>query len=116
MYKKLTSKIAILMKFQYELYSEGHSSHFETFYCIYLTHEYSHILPESFFEPTTIHGTQFFVQNFSCVIKDGKIQLSNIQADEFALVFQANESLQCINHTICPCISNKQMCNSHNRT
>ena len=99
------------------LYSdEGLSSHFETFYCIYLTHEYSHILPESFFEPTTIHGTQFFVQKFNCVIKDGKIQLSNIQADEFALVFQANESMQCISHTICPCISNKQMCNSHNRT
>ena len=33
MYKKPTCKIAILMKFQYELYSdEGLSSHFETLY------------------------------------------------------------------------------------
>ena len=31
----------------------------------------SHILPESFFEPTTIHRTQFFVQRFNFVIKDG---------------------------------------------
>ena len=73
------------MKFQYEPYSDkGLSSYFETFYCIYLTHEYSHILPESFFEPTTIHGTQFFVQKFNCLIKDGKIQLSKIQANKFA--------------------------------
>ena len=88
MYKKLTCKIAILMKFQYELYSdEGLSSHFEAFYCVYLSHEYSHILPENIFEQTTSHGTQFFVQTFNCVIKDGKIQLSNIEANEFARVF-----------------------------
>ena len=52
-------------------------------YCIYLTHEYSHILPERFFEPTTIHRTQFFVQKFNFVIKDGRMQLSNIQANEY---------------------------------
>ena len=49
MYKKSTCKIAILMKFYYDLYSdEGLSLHFETLYCIYLyiTHEYSHILLE----------------------------------------------------------------------
>ena len=80
----------------------------------------SHILPESFFEPTTIHRTQFFVQRFNFVIKDGRIQLSNIPANEcgiavteFALVFRANESMQCMSHRICPCISNKQMCNCH---
>ena len=83
MYKKSTCKIAILMKFQYELYSdEGLSPHFETLYCISLTHEYSHILPKSFFEPTTIHRTQFFVQKFNFVIKDGRTQLSNIKANE----------------------------------
>ena len=66
MYKKSTCKTAILMKFQYELFrDEGLSSHFETMYCIYLTHEYSHILPECFFEPTKIHRTQFFVQKFN---------------------------------------------------
>ena len=61
MYKESTCKIAIFMKFSYELYSyEGLSLHFETFYGIYLTHEYSHILPGSFFEPTTIiYRTQF---------------------------------------------------------
>ena len=42
----------------------------------------SHILPESFFEPTTIHRTQFFIQKFTFVMKDGRIQLSNIQANE----------------------------------
>ena len=48
----------------------------------YLTYEYSHILPESFFEPTTIHRTKFFVQKLNFVIKNGRIQLSNIQANE----------------------------------
>ena len=72
MYQKSTCKIAILMKFQYELYSyEGLSSHFETLYGIYLTHEYSHTLPESFFEPTTIHRTKLFVQKLNFVIKNG---------------------------------------------
>ena len=47
-----------------------------------ITHEYSHILPESFFEPTTIYRTHFFVQKFNFVIEDGRIQLSNIQANE----------------------------------
>ena len=47
-----------------------------------LTHEYSPILLESFFEPTAIHSAQFFVQKFNFVIKDGRIQLSNIQANE----------------------------------
>ena len=42
----------------------------------------SHILPESFFELTTIHSTQFFVQKFNFVIKDGRIQLPNTQANE----------------------------------
>ena len=42
----------------------------------------SYILPESFFEHTTIHRTQLFVQEFHFVIKDGRIQLSNIQANE----------------------------------
>ena len=69
------------MKFWYEVYSEeGLSSHFETLYCIYLTHDMnSYILPESFLQPTTIHRTQFFVQKFNLyiVIKDGRIQLSN---------------------------------------
>ena len=65
----------------------------------------SHILPESFFEPTTIHSTQFFVQKFNFVIKDGRIQLnfqtfkqmnlwcnSRVSAvTEFALVFQRNK-------------------------
>ena len=83
MYKKSTCKIAILMKFLHELYScEGLSLHFETLYGIYLTHEYSHILPASFFEPTTIHKTKFYVQKFSFVIKNGRIQLSNIQANK----------------------------------
>ena len=83
MYKKSTCKTAILMTFQCELYSyEGLSSHFEALYGIYLTHEYSHILSESFFEPTTIHKTKFFVQIFNFVIKNGRIQLSNIQANE----------------------------------
>ena len=75
----------------------------------------SYILPESFFEPTTIHRTQFFVQKFNFVIKDGRIQHS-IQTNEslvtvtkFALVFQTNESLQCMSHRICPCVSNKQI-------
>ena len=49
---------------------------------ISITHEYSHILPGSFFEPTTIHRTKFFVQKFNFVIKNGRIQLSNIQANE----------------------------------
>ena len=70
----------------------------------------SHILPESFFELTTIHSTQFFVQKFNFVIKDSKIQLPNTQPNE-SLV-QAVKSLQCMSHRICPCISNKQMCNS----
>ena len=39
--------------------------------------------------------------------------ISGVTVTEFALVFRANESLQCMNHRICPCISNKQMCNSH---
>ena len=43
----------------------------------------SHILPESFFEPTTIQRTQFFVQKFNFGIKDGRIQLSNIQASQY---------------------------------
>ena len=101
MYKKSTCKIAILMKLQYELYfDEGLSSHFETLYCIYLyvTHEYSDILPGNFFEPTTSHRTQFFVQKFNFLIKDGRMQLPNIQA---------NESVQCMSHRNCPCISNK---------
>ena len=66
----------------------------------------SHILPESFFEPTRIYRTQLFVQKFNFVIKYGRIQLSNIQANEsllwpthlcsvwvteFALVFQTNK-------------------------
>ena len=37
MYMKLTCKIAILMKFYYELYSDERlTSHFETLHCIYL--------------------------------------------------------------------------------
>ena len=47
-----------------------------------ITCEYSHIFPESFFEPTTIYGTHFFVQKFNFVIKDGGIQLANIQTNE----------------------------------
>ena len=79
----MTCKTAILTKFQYKLYSdEGLASHFETLYCIYVTHEYNHILPESFFEPTTFHRTQCFIQKFNFVIKDGRIQLSDIQANE----------------------------------
>ena len=42
----------------------------------------SHMLPESLFEPTTIYRTQTFVQKFNFVIKDGTIQLSNIQGNE----------------------------------
>ena len=42
----------------------------------------SYMLPESFFEPTTIYRTQFFVPKFNFVIKDGRIQLSNIKANE----------------------------------
>ena len=83
MYKKSTCKTAILMTFQYELNSyEGLSSHFETLYGPCLTHEYSHILPESFFEPTTIDRITFFVQKFNFVIKNGRMQLSNIQENE----------------------------------
>ena len=74
----------------------------------------SYILPESFFHPTTIHRTQFFVQKFNFVIKDGRIQLSNkwifgVTVTEFALVFQTNESLQCTSHRSFNCISNKQI-------
>ena len=64
---------------------EGLSSHFETVLYLPITHEYSHILPESFFEPTKIYRTHFFVQKFNFVIKDGRIQLSNIQANESLL-------------------------------
>ena len=86
MYTKITSKIAILIKFYYELYSyEGPSSHFETLYDVYLTHEYSHILPESFFGPTTIHRTNFLVQKFNFVIKNGRTQLSSIQTNEYLM-------------------------------
>ena len=42
-----------------------------------------------------------------------QMNLSGVTVTEFALVFRANESLQCISHRIFPCISNKQMCNSH---
>ena len=49
----------------------------------------SHKLPESFFEPTTIQRTHFFLQKFNFVIKDGRIQLSNIQANE-SLVQQSH--------------------------
>ena len=58
----------------------------------------SHILPKGFFEPNIIHRTQFFVQKFNFVIKDDRIQLSNIHfhisavyETEFALVFQTNK-------------------------
>ena len=76
----------------------------------------SYILPESFFQPTAIHKTQFFVQKFNFVIKDGTMQLSNkwtsgVTVTEFALVFQTNESLQCTSHNIFLCISNKQIFN-----
>ena len=37
---------------------------------------------KGFSEPTTIYRTHFFVQKFNFVIKDGRIQLSNIQANE----------------------------------
>ena len=104
MYKKSTCNIAILIKFQYEVCSdEGLSSHFETLYYIYLTHEYSHILPESFFETTTIHRTHFFVQKFNFVSKMAEYNFQTFN--------QMN--LWCNSHRICPCISNKQMRNSH---
>ena len=51
-------------------------------HCIDLTRKYSHILQESFFEPTKIHWTELFVQKFNFIIKDGGIQISNIQANE----------------------------------
>ena len=120
MYKKPACKIAILMKFYYELYSdEGLSLDFEALYCIYLTHEQLHIvLPESFFEPITIHRTQYFVQKFNFVIKDGRQNttfkhsnkwISGATVTEFAVVFQTNESLLCMSHRICSCLSNKQV-------
>ena len=54
-------------------------------------------------------------KTFNFVIKDGRIQLSNIQTNEslvtvteFAL-FPTNKSLQCMSHRIFPCISNKDV-------
>ena len=74
----------------------------------------SYILPESFFQPTTIHITQFFAQKFNFVIKDGRMQLSKkwisgATVTKFALLFQTNESLQCTSHRIFLCISNKKI-------
>ena len=61
MYKKLTCKTAILMKFYYELYSdEGLSSHFETLYCIYLTHEYI----ATYCQKVSLSQPQFIEHNF----------------------------------------------------
>ena len=36
-----------------------------------------------------------------------------VTVTELALLLQAYETLQCMSNRICPCISNKQMCNSH---
>ena len=68
----------------------------------------SYILPESFFQLTTIHRTQFFVQ------KHGRIHFSNkcisgLTVTKFALVFRTNEFLQSMIHGIFPCISKKQI-------
>ena len=65
----------------------------------------------SFFQPTAILRTQFFVQKFNFVLKDGRTQPSNkwisgVTVTEFASVFQTNESLQCMSHRIFTCISN----------
>ena len=73
-----------------------------------------YIWPKNIFQPTIIHRTQFFVQKFNFVIKDGRIQLSNkwipgVTVTEFALLFQTSESLQCTSRIIFPCISNKQI-------
>ena len=35
--------------------------------------------------------------------------MSGVTVTKFAFAFQANESLQCTSHRICPCISNKQI-------
>ena len=66
----------------------------------------SYILPESFFEPTRIHRTQFFVKkvcnqrwqnttlnsnNLPLYFK--QMNLCSVQVTEFALVFQTNKSL-----------------------
>ena len=44
----------------------------------------SYMWPECFFELTTIHKTQFFVQKVNFVIEDGRIQLK-IQPNESLL-------------------------------
>ena len=38
-----------------------------------------------------------------------QMNLYGVTVRKFALVFQTNESLQCMSHRICPCISNKQV-------
>ena len=76
----------------------------------------SYILLESFFEPTTIHRTHFFVQNVSLCNQRWQNttfnlnkRISGVTVTEFAFVFQTNESLQCTSHRIYPCIANKQI-------
>ena len=63
-------------------------------------------MQESFFEPTTIHRTQFFVQKFGT---NSEKRISGVTVTEFVFVFQRNVSLKCTSHKICPFISNKQI-------
>ena len=92
------------------------SSHFETLYLLINPRIVILILTESFFEPSTIHGTQFFFRKFNFVIKVGRIQLSvqTLTVTEFTFVFQTNESLMYQSQSV-P-LNFKQInfrCNSH---
>ena len=94
MYTNPACKIPLLMKFQCELILMKDCK--EKLYCIYLTTNEqlaSYILPECFFEPTTIHRTQFFVQ------KD--------RTAEYYFQTIKQMSLWCNSHRICLSVSNK---------
>ena len=71
----------------------------------------SYILPESFFEPTTIHSTQRWQNNqrWQNTTLNSNKRISGVTVTDFAFVFQPNGSLQYTSHRICPCISNKQI-------
>ena len=106
MLKKLACKIAIFMKFQYELYSDdGQRTHyFETLYL-------SNPLIVTYCQKVSLSQPQFIKHNFlfkkfNFVIRDGRIQLQlqtnvSLTVTKFAFLFQANEFLQCMRHRIC---------------
>ena len=95
MYKKLICKIAILMKLKGFLHILKHCVVF-----VYIEHIF------------LFKNLALYQRWQNTTFKHSRKWISVVTVTEFALVFQAYETRQCMSHRICPRISNKQMCNS----